>query len=337
MGRRGLCPGRRLRRRARRRGARPARPAAGRAILDVGCGDGTLTGKIVERGATVRRHRQFARDDRGGAGARASTRVLLDAADMKFDAEFDAAFSNATLHWVLDKEQAARAIFRALKPGGRFAGEMGGEGNLAKLREALDEELIIRGYVAAGRSQQLVSRRPTNSPPSMRRRLQRDRRPADRAADPARAWRRRLGHDLPQGLARPRRRARGRARRDRRRRRRPRRLQRRRLCPPPLHHEEARLMRYLPLTDADRSEMLQVIGAGSIDELFRDVPEEARLNGPIDGLPMHASRNGGRAAHDGACRARTWSRATCPSSSAAAPIATTSRRASIISSSAASS
>ncbi len=48
-------------------------------------------------------------------------------------------------------------------------------------------------------------------------------------------------------------------------------------------------MRYLPLSDADRSEMLQVIGAGSIDELFKDVPEEARLTGPIHGLPMHAS------------------------------------------------
>ena len=48
-------------------------------------------------------------------------------------------------------------------------------------------------------------------------------------------------------------------------------------------------MRYLPLSNADRSEMLRVIGAGSIDELFKDVPEEARLQGPIHGLPMHAS------------------------------------------------
>src|SRR4029450_11599622 len=48
-------------------------------------------------------------------------------------------------------------------------------------------------------------------------------------------------------------------------------------------------MRYLPLSDADRSAMLARIGAGSIDELFRDVPEEARLKGPIHGLPMHAS------------------------------------------------
>ena len=48
-------------------------------------------------------------------------------------------------------------------------------------------------------------------------------------------------------------------------------------------------MRYLPLSDADRSAMLEVIGAASVDDLFSDVPEEARLDGPIHGLPMHAS------------------------------------------------
>jgi glycine dehydrogenase subunit 1 len=48
-------------------------------------------------------------------------------------------------------------------------------------------------------------------------------------------------------------------------------------------------MRYLPLSDADRGEMLRVVGAGSIDELFRDVPQELRLKGPIAGLPPHAS------------------------------------------------
>ena len=48
-------------------------------------------------------------------------------------------------------------------------------------------------------------------------------------------------------------------------------------------------MRYLPLSDADRSEMLEVVGAGSIDELFRDVPQEARLTGTIRGLPDHMS------------------------------------------------
>ncbi|TCM21894.1 glycine dehydrogenase (decarboxylating) alpha subunit [Novosphingobium sp. PhB165] len=48
-------------------------------------------------------------------------------------------------------------------------------------------------------------------------------------------------------------------------------------------------MRYLPLTPADRAEMLGVIGAASVDDLFVDVPAEARLSGPIAGLPAHAS------------------------------------------------
>jgi glycine dehydrogenase subunit 1 len=48
-------------------------------------------------------------------------------------------------------------------------------------------------------------------------------------------------------------------------------------------------MRYLPLTDTDRTAMLATIGAASIDDLFVDVPEQARLDGPIRGLPDHAS------------------------------------------------
>ena len=48
-------------------------------------------------------------------------------------------------------------------------------------------------------------------------------------------------------------------------------------------------MRYLPLTQPDRQAMLAAIGASSIDDLFVDVPEAARLDGPIAGLPLHAS------------------------------------------------
>ena len=120
-------------------------PQPGERILDLGCGEGTLTKKIVERGATVL---GIDNSPEMIAAARANgiDAVQMSAEDIPFTSEFDAAFSNATLHWVLEKEQAARAICRALKPGSRFAGEMGGEGNLRKLREALDEELIIRGY-----------------------------------------------------------------------------------------------------------------------------------------------------------------------------------------------
>src|SRR6185503_19308966 len=121
-------------------------PSPGERILDVGCGEGSLTRKIVERGATVLGI-DSSPEMVAAARARGVDALLLAAEDMQFYTEFDAAFSNATLHWVLEKEQAARAIVRALKPGGRFAGEMGGEGNIARLREALDTELLIRGYV----------------------------------------------------------------------------------------------------------------------------------------------------------------------------------------------
>ena len=46
-------------------------------------------------------------------------------------------------------------------------------------------------------------------------------------------------------------------------------------------------MRYLPLTDTDRRSMLNVIGAKSIDDLYRDVPRAAYLTTSTD-LPMHA-------------------------------------------------
>lgn len=47
-------------------------------------------------------------------------------------------------------------------------------------------------------------------------------------------------------------------------------------------------MRYLPLTDADRAAMLDVIGVPSIDDLFEDVPKSARLDSLVD-LPKHQS------------------------------------------------
>jgi trans-aconitate methyltransferase len=120
-------------------------PKPNERIIDIGCGEGALTENMAGLGAEVigidiSPEMVAAAKDRG-LDAR-----LGDAMRMNFESEFDAAFSNAALHWMPDKQELAAAIFRALKPGGRFAGEMGGEGNLARLREALDTELIIRGY-----------------------------------------------------------------------------------------------------------------------------------------------------------------------------------------------
>jgi SAM-dependent methyltransferase len=120
-------------------------PQPGETILDVGCGDGTLTLRIKEAGAEV-----VGIDNSlsmiSAAKAKGLDARLMDAADLRFAEAFDAAFSNATLHWVLDKERAARAIWFALRFGGRFCGEMGGAENLASLRRHLDDELVERGF-----------------------------------------------------------------------------------------------------------------------------------------------------------------------------------------------
>ena len=120
-------------------------PQPGETVLDVGCGDGTLTLQIKERGAEV-----VGIDNSlsmvGAARAKGLDARLMDAADLRFAEAFDAAFSNATLHWILAKERASRAIWFSLKGGGRFAGEFGGAGNLQRLRDALNAELVHRGY-----------------------------------------------------------------------------------------------------------------------------------------------------------------------------------------------
>ena len=65
---------------------------------------------------------------------------------LAFGPEFDAAFSNAALHWMLDKAAVARGVFAALKPGGRFVGELGGDGNVATIWRAVRAVLAERGH-----------------------------------------------------------------------------------------------------------------------------------------------------------------------------------------------
>src|SRR6185369_4275006 len=108
-------------------------------------GDGVLTEKIVAAGARV-----VGVDASETMIAAARERGLdahvVDGEKLDFGPEFDAVFSNAALHWMLDAKAVAGGVFRALKPGGRFVGEMGGDGNVATLRKGLREELTARGY-----------------------------------------------------------------------------------------------------------------------------------------------------------------------------------------------
>ncbi len=120
-------------------------PQRGERILDLGAGDGALTVKLVEAGATVVAV-DASPDMVAAAQARGLDAHAVDGQRLTFGPEFDAVFSNAALHWMLDPAAVATGVFAALKPGGRFVGEMGGAGNITTLRAALHAELAARGY-----------------------------------------------------------------------------------------------------------------------------------------------------------------------------------------------
>jgi SAM-dependent methyltransferase len=111
-------------------------PRPGERVLDIGCGDGELTQKIAEAGATVV-GADPAPDFVQAALARGIDARQLDAQALPFEREFDAAFTNAALHWIPDLDAALRGIHRALKRNGRFVGECGGHGNVAAVSTAL--------------------------------------------------------------------------------------------------------------------------------------------------------------------------------------------------------
>ncbi|TAM80633.1 MAG: class I SAM-dependent methyltransferase [Acidobacteria bacterium] len=121
------------------------KPQPGERILDVGCGDGVLSEKFREAGATVVGV-DASQDMVAAARQRGIDARLADAFDLKFDAEFNAAFSNAALHWMKrDPDAVLKGVRRSLKGGGRFAGEFGGHGNVAAIVVALLAVLERRG------------------------------------------------------------------------------------------------------------------------------------------------------------------------------------------------
>jgi SAM-dependent methyltransferase len=72
----------------------------------------------------------------------------MDGERLEFEAGFDAVFSNAALHWMRQPDAVIAGVWRALRPGGRFVAEMGGDGCVAKIRAALVAGLARRGIDA---------------------------------------------------------------------------------------------------------------------------------------------------------------------------------------------
>jgi trans-aconitate methyltransferase len=121
-------------------------PQPGERVLDLGCGTGHLTAQIAARGAEV-----VGIDSSLSMIAQARQNYprlkfqLADARDFRFEAPFDALFSNAALHWVREAERVAESMARALKPGGRLVIEMGVRGNIDRLVQGVEAVLCEAG------------------------------------------------------------------------------------------------------------------------------------------------------------------------------------------------
>jgi trans-aconitate methyltransferase len=124
-------------------------PRPGERILDLGCGDGALTEKLVAAGAEVVAVDASAEQVAAARARGLDARVARGEA-LPFTGEFDAVFSNAALHWMRDSSAVVASVRRALRPGGRFVAEMGGAGNVAAIRGALVEAVSRRGIDGGG-------------------------------------------------------------------------------------------------------------------------------------------------------------------------------------------
>jgi trans-aconitate methyltransferase len=119
----------------------------GQHILDLGCGEGTLTEQIAATGAKVVGVDSSA-DFVATAVARGLDARLGNGEALTFAGEFDAVFSNAALHWMRNADAVLDGVRRALRKGGRFVGEFGGYGNVAAIHVAIRAVLMRRGIVA---------------------------------------------------------------------------------------------------------------------------------------------------------------------------------------------
>jgi trans-aconitate methyltransferase len=123
----------------------------GMSVLDIGCGDGSITAGIAEKvpdGLIVGVDSSdsmimLAADRYPSSVYKNLTFEVMDAKNLTFFNKFDLVFSNAALHWVDDHSQVFKGINKSLKPGGRILIQTGGKGNAKAAFEILDEMTTI--------------------------------------------------------------------------------------------------------------------------------------------------------------------------------------------------
>ena len=114
-------------------------------VLDLGCGDGSLTSRIAElvpRGEVVGIDASRSMIDTALGKKRDNLSFLLaDINSLDFTECFDIVFSNATLHWIMDHRKLLANVHRALRPGGRLRFNFAGDGNCSNLYEVIREAM----------------------------------------------------------------------------------------------------------------------------------------------------------------------------------------------------
>lgn len=122
-------------------------PQKEESILDLGCGTGDLAKQLHDKGINI-----TGIDKSANMIAQAKEKYPSisfyekDATDLGYLSQFNAVFSNATLHWVQPPVKALKEIYLALKIGGRFVAEFGGKGNVQAICDELIKQRTLAGY-----------------------------------------------------------------------------------------------------------------------------------------------------------------------------------------------
>ncbi|GAB2571958.1 class I SAM-dependent methyltransferase [Gracilibacillus alcaliphilus] len=117
-------------------------PVKGEQILDVGCGTGDLAQQICQYGVYVQGIDQSENMIQQAQNKYPDIMFKVqDILKLEYNSEFDAVFSNATLHWIKQPKQALHCIYNSLKPGGRFVAEFGGKGNVQIITNEIIHQL----------------------------------------------------------------------------------------------------------------------------------------------------------------------------------------------------
>ncbi|PWW20304.1 ubiquinone/menaquinone biosynthesis C-methylase UbiE [Cytobacillus oceanisediminis] len=121
-------------------------PKQGEKILDLGCGTGDLANTLYECGVEI-----VGVDKSENMVKQAVSKypyipfMVQDATNLEYHSEFDAVFSNATLHWVQPPIQALHSIYQSLKQGGRVVAEFGGKGNVQTITDEIIQQIKEAG------------------------------------------------------------------------------------------------------------------------------------------------------------------------------------------------